>query len=325
MILAGDVGGTKTRLALYNERNRLLEPLDTATYASRAFASLEDVVRQFLKERKATVERAGIGVPGPVVQGEVKTTNLPWTIREADIARVTGTPKVKLVNDLVATCSAIPNLPADSLLTIHAATPAADAMVSAVLAPGTGLGQAYMLRGGGISQVLPSEGGHASFAPENELESELLSYLRQKHDRVSYERVLSGQGLVSIYEFLKQAGYAEEPEELRQKMTGDNPAAVIGAEGQAGHYELCVRALAIFAAVLGSQAGNLVLTLMATSGLYIGGGIPPKIIAALTDGKLEAAYLHKGRLSGIVKNTPLYLICDDRAALTGAAQLALQL
>ncbi len=322
MILAGDTGGTKTRLALYDEQQGKLVRRQTETFGSAEFPSLEEIIRTFLSKHHTQVKKACFGVPGPVVAGRAESTNLPWVTDEAQIARTLGIVSVKLVNDLVATTSSIPFLHPDDLLTVHQGSPTGSKTTFGVLAPGTGLGQAFLYKQGERFIALPSEGGHADFAPNSEIEIALLGYLQNKFGRVSYERLLSGPGLVNIYNFLKDTGVAAEPPELAKRLAEDDAAAVISTSGQNGEFAICVQALDIFASILGAQAGNLVLTMVATGGIYLGGGIPPKISQKLMDGTTVTAYGNKGRLSDFVKTTPLYIIRDDHAALLGSAYLA---
>ncbi len=325
MILAGDTGGTKTRLALYEQSQGKLLRRQTETFVSGDFPSLEEIIRTFLSKNHISVKKACFGVPGPIVAGRAQSTNLPWLTDEAHIVRALGIASVKLVNDLVATTSSIPFLSPDDLLTVHQGLPTGRETTFGVLAPGTGLGQAFLYKQGEQFIALPSEGGHADFAPNNEIEIALLKYLLAKFRRVSYERVLCGPGLVNIYNFLKDTGVAAEPPELKKRMAEENPAVVISAAGQSGEFAICVQALDIFASILGAQAGNLVLTMLATGGIYLGGGIPPKISQKLMDGTAVAAYVNKGRLSDFVKAVPLYVIRDDHAALLGSAYLASKL
>lgn len=323
MILAGDTGGTKTRLALYDFTGGKLRRMQTEQFVSREHATLEEIVRPFLVKHHVSVSKACFGVPGPVVNGKAVTTNLPWALDEKHLAGALNIPAVTLVNDLVATIAAAPLFTDDDLLVLHQSkqTDRGEKMFG-ILAPGTGLGQAFLFYHAGQPQILASEGGHADFAPTTEIELELLRYLMKKFARVSWERVLSGPGLVNIYNFLKETGVAPEPPALSKRLREKDPAAVIASAGLAGEYEICERALDIFASILGAQAGNLVLTLMASGGLYLGGGIPPKICQKLADGTTVDSYVKKGRLSNIVEQTPLYVIRDDYAALLGAAHLA---
>lgn len=323
MILVGDVGGTKTRLALYEPEGEKMHRREMETYASTAFEGLHEIINHFLQKKKVIVQAACFGVPGPVMNGMAQATNLSWTLKETDVLDLTELKQVKFVNDLVATMAAVPHLTPDQLKVLHHGIAHPDDNAPrAILAPGTGLGQAYMTCRSGRFQVHASEGGHVDFAPNSELQTELLQYLKAKFGRVSYERILCGPGLVNIYSFLRDQGHACEPSELQERLQKDDPAAVISAAGQAGEFEICVKTLAIFAAVLGAQAGNLVLTYLATGGVYLGGGIPPKIMKTLSAGATLKAYLEKGRLSNLVQNTSLYVIKDDHAALQGAAYLA---
>jgi glucokinase len=338
MILAGDVGGTKTRLAFCQLEDGRIIRQQTDTFISRDYSCLEEVVQDFINKYGVSVTKSCFGVPGPVVNGEAKATNLPWKLNEKQISQALNIPTIKLINDLVATAAAVPNLTSDELLTLqegklsntakkdlqgnHSKMPEIEDATFGVLAPGTGLGQAFIYNSSDQRHIIASEGGHADFAPTNEIEIGLFQYLKLKYNRVSYERILSGPGLVNIYNFLKDTGYASEPPELSKRLREEDPGKVITTTGKTGEYELCVKTLDIFASILGAQAGNMVLTLMATGGIYLGGGIPAGIYKKLADGTTVNSYLNKGRLSYLVKNTPLYVILDDHAALLGAAYIA---
>jgi len=325
MILAGDTGGTKTRLALYEQIDGKFIRQQTETFASPDFPSLEEIIRTFLAKNHVSVKQACFGVPGPVVDGRAVSTNLPWLTDERHITKTLGITSVRLVNDLVATTSSLPFLNPEDLLTLHQGLRTGKETTFGVVAPGTGTGVGILYNHGGQYLPLPSEGGHADFAPNTPLEIELLKYLLKKFGRVSYERVLSGPGLANIYNFLKDTGVAPEPPELAQRLRNENPASVISSTGQSGEFEICVIALDIFASVLGAKAGSLTLTMLATGGIYLGGGIPPKITQKLLDGTTVKAFLNKGRLSDFVKSVPLYVIRDDHAALLGSAYLASRL
>ncbi|MDZ7268343.1 MAG: glucokinase [candidate division KSB1 bacterium] len=322
MILAGDIGGTKARLAWYRFEHGSLVRENTATFAVRDYASLAEVVAAFVTRFPARAARACLGVPGPVIQGRAQAANLPWQLDEQQLQKALGLTHVKLVNDLFATAAAIPLLTAGDLITLNPGEAPAGEATYAVLAPGTGLGQGFYHSRAG---VLPSEGGHVDFAPTTEIEIELLRFLRTRFPRVSFERVLSGPGLVNIYEFLRETGRAPEPPKLRQRLQCEDPAAVIATAGLADEFPICAQALDLFAAILGAQAGNLVLTLLATGGVYLGGGVSMKIARKLQDGTVLKAFLNKGRLSDLVKKTPLHIIRDDQVALRGAAALAARL
>ena len=338
MILAGDVGGTKTRLAICQLENGRIIRQQTDTFVSRDYSCLEEVVQEFINKYGVSVTKSCFGVPGPVVNGEAKATKLPWHFKEERISSELNIPTVKLVNDLVATAAAVPHLMPEDLYVLYEGEPHSSSVenqsqnsdsgsgngedVIGVLAPGTGLGQAYIHTNAGQQYILASEGGHADLAPTNEQEVKLFQYLMSKHDHVSYDRVLSGPGLNSIYTFLKETGFASEPPELEKRLREEDPGTVITTTGKTGEYELCVKALDIFASVLGAQAGNMVLDLMATGGIYLGGGIPAGIYKKLADGTTVNSYLKKGRLSYLVEKTPLYVILDDHTALLGAAYIA---
>jgi glucokinase len=334
IILAGDVGGTQTRLALYERRDtanrQAFERQAVADFDSRSAPSLEAMVREFLEHNRvaARVAAACIGIPGPVVGGSVRATNLPWVIEERAFGEALGIRKVRLVNDHVATAAALPLLGPQDLITLHPGRNDRERRVFAVLAPGTGLGQAYSVLGAdGCHHPFPSEGGHVEFAPKDEVEVDLLNYLRDKlRKRVSIERVLSGPGIMNIYSFLRDRAYSDEPEALRAEIeAAPVPAAVVSGHGLSGQYAICSMALDIFARVLGSQAGDVVLTYLSTGGVFLGGGIPPKVAPKLQAGEMVEAYLRKGRLSLLVEMTPLHIIQIDRAALLGAAAIAANL
>ena len=325
MILAGDIGGTKIRLALYGDNHAELKRYHVETYHSRDCTDFSDFIRQFLRSHRVTVESACFGVAGPVIEGRAKFTNLPWVLDEKNIGNNCGIRHVKLVNDLVATTAAIPKLRKDNLLTLYSGEPDDDCNVYAVLAPGTGLGIGFLTRHADDFYTWGSEGGHADFAPTTKIQVELLQYLMNQFERVSYERVLCGQGLINIYEFLKNNNPNDEPVELQQRFRSEDRAAVISAAGIAGDHNLCIRALDIFVSILGAHAGNIALNFMATGGIFLGGGIPPKITKKLMDGTIVSAFLNKGRLSHVVGKTPLYVICDDHTALLGAATIASRL
>jgi glucokinase len=233
-----------------------------------------------------------------------------------------GITAVRLVNDLVATTAAVPFLSEEDVIVLHRGELTGREKIYGVLAPGTGLGEGFLIRGPHQNEAIGSEGGHVDFAPTNETEIALLQYLLSKHQRVSYERVLSGPGLISIYNFLKDTGRSQEPPALTARMHTENQAAVISQTALNHEFEICVRALDIFVSVLGAQAGNMVLTVWAMGGIYLGGGMPPKILPKLMDGSVVSSYLNKGRLAKLVSKAPLYVIRDDHAALLGAAYLA---
>ncbi|MCP4256803.1 MAG: glucokinase, partial [Planctomycetes bacterium] len=298
MILAGDVGGTKTRLAFCRLEDGRIIRQQTDTFVSRDYSCLEEVVQNFITKYGVSVTKSCFGVPGPVVKGEAKATKLPWHFKEEQISKDLNIPTVKLVNDLVATAAAVPHLMPEDLYVLHNGSKGSEKRESiiGVLAPGTGLGQAFVYTTAGQRYIMASEGGHVDFAPTNEVEVKLFQYLKAKHDHVSYDRILSGPGLNSIYTFLKDTGFAPEPPELEKRLREEDPGKVITTTGKTGEYELCTKTLDIFGSILGAQAGNMVLTLMATGGIYLGGGIPAGIYKKLADSITVNSYLNKGRL-----------------------------
>ncbi len=338
MILAGDVGGTKTRLAFCQIEDGRIIKQQTETFVSLDYSCLEEVVQSFVNMHDISVTKSCFGVPGPVVNGEAKATKLPWHFKEDRISSALNIPTVKLVNDLVATAAAVPHLMPEDLYVLYegesSGSTADDQLqnrdsgsgngdgVIGVLAPGTGLGQAYIYTNAGQRHIMASEGGHVDLAPTNEVEVKLLQYMKSKFDHVSYDRVLSGPGLSSIYTFLKETGFASEPPELEKRLREEDPGKVITSTGKTGEYELCAEAINIFASLLGAQAGNMALNLLTTGGIYLGGGIPAGIYEKLADGITVNSYLNKGRLSYLVEKTPLYVVLDDHTALLGAAYIA---
>jgi glucokinase len=333
--LAGDVGGTKTRLSIFRTVDSSLIRENVSQYESSKYANLSDIINDFLsshtdkieggKIEGGKIEGACFGIPGPVTDGKVDVTNLPWQLYDKEISKQISIPKVKLVNDLVATAASIPFLTENEIEVLHKGNPPKGDGVYVVIAPGTGMGQAILRQEGNNNFILASEGGHADFAPRNELECELLLYLKNKFGRVSVERVLCGPGLVNIYEFLRDNGHAKEPEELKKLMSQDTPASVISSTALDGRYEITNKALDMFIDMLGAHAGNVMLTVLGTKGVFLGGGVPPKILKKLKDGKIVKTYCDKGKLSKQVEIAPLSVIKDDHVALLGAASIASKL
>jgi glucokinase len=317
MLLAGDIGGTKTRLALYSADGGP-RPKVQVTFKSADYGSLESVVAEFLAGVGATVKRAVFGVAGPVVEGECRATNLPWIINETSVREAFGLRQAKLLNDLEATAYGVPNLSPADLALLNDASPRSGTKV--VVAPGTGLGEAVLFYRDEHYHVLPSEGGHTDFAPSNLFEIRLLRYLMGKFGHVSYERVCSGSGMPNVYAFLKKQGFAPELPEMKKALKEtEDPTPIIVAKAMAGECELSIATLNAFVSILGSEAGNLTLKVMATGGVYLGGGIPPKILPKLKDGTFMAAFVNKGRFAEMLAQVPVYVILNEETALFGAA------
>lgn len=323
MILAGDIGGTKTNLALFEERaGGALTKLEERTFLSREYEGLEAVLVDFINQREPAIEAACFGIAGPVLDGVCETPNLPWVVREGALAEALGTDNVRLINDLEATAYGVLHLKAEELVTLNDGERVEKSNI-ALIAAGTGLGEGALVWCGTRYHAMASEGGHADFAPRNELEMNLLRYLLTTKKRISYERVLSGPGLVNVYHFLKTSGYREEPAWLKEALaSGEDQAATISKAALEDKSELCTKALDMFVALYGAQAGNLALTFKATGGVYVGGGIAPKIIAKLKDGTFLEAFTDKGRLSPMVAATPVRVIMNPKTALIGAAYYA---
>jgi glucokinase len=321
MILVGDVGGTKTDLAVVSPENGPDKPLAAKTFRSAGFGGIEALLKEFLSQVKLPVGEVVLGIAGPVVDGKSKITNLPWVMDEREIASVLGVGSVKLLNDLEAVAHALPFLGEGDVETLNTGTPEGQGN-KAVIAPGTGLGEAFLLWDGGRYRPGASEGGHADFAPANDMESDLLHYLRGFYEHVSYERVCSGIGIPNIYSFLLHGGYGEEPRWLKEKLSSASdmtPVIIDAAMTKERPCELAALTLNIFVSILGAEAGNLALKVLATGGVYIAGGIPPRVMPYLTGGLLMERFLRKGRMSELVSRMPLYVIVNPRSALFGAA------
>ncbi len=323
MILAGDIGGTKTNLALFEEvEEGALAVKEERTFPSNDYAGLEAVIVEFLNGRELPVEAAAFGVAGPVVDGVCRATQLPWIVSSTSLQDVLKVDDVWVINDLEATAYGVPALDENQLVTLHAGQRVHGGNL-AVIAAGTGLGEAALVWDGAHYHAMASEGGHVDFAPRNELEIGLLRYLLTLHHRVSYERVISGQGIVNIYNFMKSEGLAEEPDWLKHEIEkSDDAARTISQVALAKSAEICVKVLDLFVSIYGAQAGNLALTVKATGGVFVGGGIAPKIIDKLTDGQFVKAYQDKGRLSPLVEAAPVAVIMEPKTALIGAGHYA---
>jgi glucokinase len=323
MILAGDVGGTKVHLALYEFEEGRLRHVTDERFPAREFDGLEAVVRKFLSNQGGPdVTSACFGVPGPVRNGRLKLTNLPWMLDAREIARNLEIDHIFLINDLEANGYGISELTKDQVYTLSSGDPSVIGN-RGLMSAGTGLGQAILMWNGKMHVPIASEGGHCDFAPRNDTEIELLRYLQQTlGGRVSYERVVSGLGLKNVYSFLRDHEGMTESPELRDRMANEDPNAVIGELGESGRDELCARALDIFVSVYGAEAGNLALKVLAIGGMFIGGGIAPKILDKMRDGTFMRAFADKGRLSELLVHTPVHIILESRAALMGAAAYA---
>ena len=328
MILAGDVGGTKVHLELYNFEAGRLVPVRDQKYHAHEFASLDDIVNRFLDANPDSDDRQNItaacfGCPGPVRDGRIELTNLPWVLDTRLLSQSLSIEHIFLINDLEANGYGIPELAPEAIFTIHPGDPDAVGHRGLVSA-GTGLGEALLIWDGKTHRPIPSEGGHCDFGARSEREIALLDYLRHKlNGHVSYERVVSGLGIKNnIYAFLRDVEKLDEPQWLAQRLATEDPNAVIGECAENGTSPICFETMRIFVSAYGAEAGNLALKALAMGGIYLGGGIAPKILKTLQDGTFVQSFLYKGRLSPVLQSVPVRVILDDTCALLGAAAYA---
>jgi glucokinase len=346
MILAGDIGGTKINLALYDWDKERVDPIREDTVWTADYESLEEVLTEFLEEPapadsisdeaedetddllpgntppSGPLTAVCFGVPGPVLNNTCRTTNIPWTIEGDKLAEFLNIPRVRLLNDLEATAYGLQLLRPDEIedLNPNAPSPPPDG-TRVLLAAGTGLGESLLLWTGKDYHICPSEGGHADFAPNSDLEIDLLRYLRTSYLHVSYERVLSGPGLHSIYQFLRDTK-KNEPTWFAEKLPTGDPAALIAEAGLTGKPDICKETLQLFVSIYGAEAGNMALKALAMGGVYLGGGIAPKILPALREDTFMKAFLAKGRYKRLLAKMPVRVILNPHTALLGAASVA---
>ncbi|MGC2696828.1 MAG: glucokinase [Candidatus Angelobacter sp.] len=321
MILAGDIGGTHTRLGLFNKDGDGLRLESEMIYSSREHSGIAEIVNSFLAFKNVQVGRASFGIAGPVLNGRVSTPNLPWVIDEELLSQESGIASVSLLNDLQAHASGIGDMAPEDFVALNS-VPLGPGN-AALIAAGTGLGEAGLYWDGTHRHPFPCEGGHSDFAPRNDLEIALLQYLQKKFGRVSYERVLSGPGLKNIYDFLRDSSVEQEPPWLRDELAQTpDPAATISQHGLAGKVTICEHALDIFVSVYGAEAGNLALKLMATGGVFVSGGIATRILPRLTAPAFMRAFVAKGRMQPLLATIPVKIITNDRVGLFGAARYA---
>lgn len=320
MILAGDIGGTNARLAYFQLQNGRLNLVRERVFPSREYSELGEIVSRFLRDTPARLEVACFGIAGPVQHGRVETSNLPWVIEQVRLAKQLQLPATLLINDLEANAWGIGALSPEDIVALNQVPPTAGNQ--AVIAPGTGLGEAGLFWNGSRHQVFACEGGHTDFAPQGDLQVELLRFLASRYGHVSYERVLSGPGLVNVYEFLSEKHSGEEPAGFSAQLARADAAAVISHAALNGTNPRAEQALDLWIAVYGAEAGNLALKTMATGGVYLGGGISPKILARLSTPLFMNGFLDKGRLRPLLESIPVHVITNDKAALMGAAHCA---
>jgi glucokinase len=321
MILAGDIGGTNARLAYFQPQNGRFHLVSERVFPSRDHRGLGEIVTQFVDESGTRPEAACFGIAGPVRNGRVETSNLPWVIEQSVLANQIHLAATLLINDLEASAWGIGALGIEDLVTLN---PGAGSVAGnqAVVAPGTGLGEAGLFWDGSRHHVFACEGGHTDFAPHGELQIELLRYLTKRLGHVSYERILSGPGLVNVYEFLCASGCGKESAELSAAMKAGDPAAAISQAALTGKDSLAGKALDLWIAVYGAETSNLGLKIMSTGGLFLAGGISPKILPKLKGSLFMEAFLDKGRMRPLVEAMPVHVVTNEKAGLLGAARCA---
>ena len=324
IVLAGDVGGTLTRLALFSVENRNFTQLAFERYTTSKFSSLAQIVLTFLKITDAHPRAAAFGIAGTVIDGSAQKTILPWAVDVAQLSKAIGIPRTTIVNDFVAHAHGLDALKHKDLEVLQSGKH--EGMANKVLlGAGTGTGEAIIAQHGGDSIVVPSEGGHQDFAPQNDLEIQLLRYLRAKYGHVSYERIVSTAGIVDIYEFLKKSNYVKESEsvsKLLDEKGADKPALILK---HAAKDKLCKQAANMFFSILGAEAGNLALQALAFSGIYIIGGLIRSNLAVMKQSQFLKSFQSKGRMVKLLKGIPVYIVKNENLGILGAAALANEL
>lgn len=318
MILAGDIGGTHTRLALFDKEKQIAEQ----KFLSRSYSGLEAIIREFLQSRDAKVARACFGVAGPVREGKCRATNLPWVIDAADLAGSLRISFVYLLNDLEANAYGLKRLKKEEFYLLH---PGNQRQMGnqALIAAGTGLGEAGLYWDGKEHRPFACEGGHTDFAPRDAKEVELFLHLRKKVGHVSYERVVSGPGLYSLYQFLIETGRESPSLPMEAEMRHKDPSVVISEWGREGKDRAALHVVEWFLSLYGAEAGNLALKLLSLGGLYVGGGIAPLLLEKMKQSDFCASFVDKGRFKDLLESIPVWVVLNDNAALLGAASYAM--
>jgi glucokinase len=320
MLLAGDVGGTKTTLGLFPLKGDQKTPHIVTTFPSAKYPDLESIVREFLARNRGDVRYASFGVAGPVIGGRAIITNLPWVIEEKSLAGSLHISGAHLMNDIEAIAKSVPFLGRTDLAILNRGRPDPEGPV-AIIASGTGLGEAFITREGLLRRIHPSEGGHADFGPTNESQVELLAYLLKRSPQVSYEDVCSGIGIRNIHEYFEETSLPERDSSHAKELEVEDPVPVIAAAGLSAsrRCETCSHTMDMFASILGAEAGNLALKVLATGGVYVAGGIPSKVLPLMKGGSFIKAFTKKGRMSRLVSRIPVQVVLHPGVALLGAA------
>ena len=319
MYLAGDIGGTKTRLAIFSTKTGCSASLEVKSFPSQGYASLEDILRKFLGDKAYQLSGASLGIAGPIIEDHAQVTNLSWEVNALAVSQVIGGKPVTLLNDLHAIASAIPYLTPKDLEILIPGEPVPHGALG-VIAPGTGLGEGFLVWDGQRYRAYPSEGGHSSFGPQTPLQLELLNYMDTIFEHVSYERVCSGIGIRNLYRFLRDGKGMSEPGWLKDELLGaEDPVPIIAQAALADKAEICTYTMELFVSILGSEAGNLALKVLATGGIYLGGGIPRRILPLLKTDQFRFAFTDKGRFAKMLCEVPVYVITHPHAGVFGAA------
>jgi glucokinase len=327
LLLAGDIGGTKTILALFSYEEGPLQPLNETSFASNSYPSLDAIIEDFFSQAKASAATACFGVAGPVREGRAVITNLPWQPDTRMLQSTHCFSRATLINDLAATGYAIPHLEQSDFFTINKGLQTSHGALG-IIAPGTGLGEVIFTWDGSQYLAVPSEGGHTDFGPSSETESQLLDFLKQQFGHVSYDRICSGRGIPAIYDFVKSLGQFDEPDWLAKQLTSaEDPAPVIVNAALDGtrNCDICRGTMQLFISILGAEAGNLALKGLTTAGMYLGGGIPPRVLPFLKEEIFMESFSSKGRMRYLLHDIPVKVILNPKAALIGAASFGLGL
>ena len=314
-ILVGDVGGTKTNLAIYRVQGRHSQILHKGKFRSADYRSLELMIKEFLPDGLQP-DRLSVGVAGPVFDGRAMITNLSWEIDQAKLIRNTGIPQVFVINDLVASAYGLAGLTGGDIMTIHAGDRSVKGN-AVIISPGTGLGEGGLFFDGTKYHPFGSEGGHADYAPETKTDIQLFQWLQKKYGHVSWERVVSGKGILEIYAFLTRCDLSAAAGVITEKFKAKDPAAAISLGAREGD-SICEQTMQIFLRNLANEAGNLVMKLMGTGGVFIGGGIVPKNLGVLQKRAFVDYFLEAGRMGTLLSKVPVHIVLNEDTALIGA-------
>ena len=315
MYLAGDIGGTKTHLAIYKKEGSKVVCVREKKFPSQKYPNLRSIVKEFLLEE--VVKKACFGIAGPVRNGKSHATNLPWVVDTEVLSTTFNIEKVSLINDLEANAYGVKELSKEELFELNKGDP--DGVGNqAIISAGTGLGEAGIFFDGNRYYPFACEGGHSDFAPRSPVEDELLIYLREKFTHVSYERILSGPGLYNVYEFVVKTKKKVEDQAVFDEIKAGDSAKLITEKGMSNASEACAYTLELFVSIYGAEVGNMALKMLAFGGIFIGGGIAPKILSVIKKGSFLASFKEKGRFSGLLESIPIHVILNDNTALLGA-------